>query len=120
MVEYQPGFSGPRLVSLKLPTGYEAPQLITESMSGHPLERMSKYYAPYDERIVEAAQAATDIGELHPRGAWVQRKIDALRKSVPADERLGFVTLSDAAEEGVVIVSRNDGRVYEMFDTPPK
>jgi hypothetical protein len=118
--EYQPGFGGPRLVALKLPTGYEAPQLIEESMAGHPLERMSKYYVPYDERIVEAAQAATDIAELHPRDAWVQRKIDALRKSVAADERLGFVTLSDAADEGVVIVSRNDGRVYAMLDTPPK
>ena len=118
--EYQPGFAGPRLVSLKPPTGDDAAALIAESLAGHPLARMSRYYAPYDERIVEAAQAATDLADLHPRGAWARRKVDELRKSVAGDERLGFVTLADGAEEGVVIVSRNDGRVHAMLDTPPK
>ena len=115
------GFRGPRIVSLVLPTDKgELGDLSDLALTGHPLERMPKLYGPYDERIVEAAQAATELGELHPASASVKAEIDALAKSVPPEERLGFVTLVDRAEEGIVIVSRNDGRVYAMFDTPPK
>ena len=122
--EYRdPPFGGPRIVALKLQgraTSEELGELSNLALSGHPLERMSQYYAPYDERIVEAAQAALDLAELHATSPAVQRKIDALRKGAGPEERLGFVPLQDGGNEGVVIVSRNDGHIIEMIDTPPK
>jgi hypothetical protein len=120
--EYRaPGFRGPRTVALVLPAGEaERGELSDLALTGHPLERMTNLYGPFEERTVEAAQAATDLAELHPASPRAQRKVDALLRSAADGERLGFVPLLDGANEGVVIVSRNDGHIIEMIDTPPK
>lgn len=115
--EYKsPGFGGPRTVSLKMPSDPdELSELNMEALSGKPLERMPRYYAPYSERIVEVAQKAREIDQLdikHPEAA-----ADAKRaiEQAGADERLGYLPLIDGTEAGTVIVSRNDGRIVKLL-----
>jgi hypothetical protein len=115
--EYRsPGFGGPRTVSLKLPTDLdERAELNAEMLAGKPAERMPRYYAPYDERIVEVAQAAVDIAELDKKSERAAREAKDVIDAAGPDDRLGFVPLIDGTQAGTVIVSRNDGRILKML-----
>jgi hypothetical protein len=110
------GFGGPRTVSLKLPTNEdERAELNADALNGKPVERMPRYYAAYDERIVEVAQSAVDIAELGKKSERALQQAKDVIDAAAADDRLGFVPLIDGTEAGTVIVSRNDGRILKML-----
>ncbi len=116
------GYSGPRMLGVRLAKSGDADHLqsLQMSLQGlHPAFRPSRW-RPYEEQIATVQQSLRPMRELREKHPARQAELNALLRELGlSDEQVGYLPLArEETTDWVALVGRGDGRprAYVHFD----